>query len=221
MAYLSSDEKQLGSIFPLSAADSRVKSGQLSTDIESTGRHEAIRASRALAIIHALKCLVKSGQVEVLDSLAGVKLGDSLSAQVKNTLGQPIVDAMCRGARSQVSHRVLECNVGLIEDVLRQRHGQYHIEDSKYQRIFEEIARTKPKTVQEIMPKLSRLRDAFPDDFAQLKGQMDIGTEGLSFQARGLLGASNLVVPRRLIEPAEELLVIGFDPDSYETRLEF
>jgi len=223
MAFLSSETKTPGSIFPLSASDSRVRAGSLSVDVETTGHHESIRASRALGIIHGLECLIRSQALEVLETLKTAEVGHRFSAEIRKTLGNPMYEALCVPKRGGSNTSLMECSVGLIEDVLKHLdndENRFSVQCDKYQEYFAKVAATKPKIVGEVMNGLIHLRDSYPDDFKKLRGMRNIETGSISLGARGVLGAFNLAMPNRMIEPAQELLVIGFDPDTDDLRID-
>jgi len=218
MAYLSKPLQKPTSIFPKDS-DNSFKASRFVETVPG----ESIRLSRALAIIHAFECLIRQGRFDVIHGLRQVAAEEPIDRDICEALTDPIVDAMCKGGGvSNRSTRLLDSAHGLIENLIPAEGFQQgdRLVLSKYIDAFQRVVDARPASVKKVLPALIKLKDESREDFVKLKSSIIFNTAGLSDHAHGVLGRAKLLSSGNIVEPAEELMAMAFDPDTHELRIE-
>ena len=195
------------------------------TDVFIDTSLDSIRGSRAFRVIHALEVLVRKEENTVLEELNGLAIGVKISKESADALGAEAMDVFCRGYSHRASNDgvVLDGVQGVVDEVLNfDEHQGYSVSSSRFQEVFKNAVMKRPKNASVVMRALRTFKELAPEDFRALRVDMNFDVADLSVMGKGamahvrLLDKGNL----RVIPAAEEMLAIGFDPDTLKEQLE-
>lgn len=184
-----------------------------------------IRCSRAFRVIHALEILKRRGSNVVLSQLAQTTSKVKLDDTVVSALGAEMMDVFCRGYSRKKSHdgKLLEGVKAVVDEVLlAEGKSAFSVQSSRFQEVFRNAVIKRPKNAETVMKALKTFKDLAPEDFQKLRTDMNFNVGALSVVGKGALAHVRLLDKgnMRVILAAEEMLHIGFDMDTLESRLD-